>query len=820
MAKYPCWRKFTQGTQNLMDDVVNGECWSLEQIRSREQLAERSEKLFHEVGSEIWPDERGDGKTPWLAMTSEGDLDGRYPMDLFYSDEKDRKLSVITPCVSSVTLTFASLLETFNENIRLKCEAKHVRTITKTGDWKYVSCRKRKRTSGSQTKRTVDVDQLEDQNTSASDDDEYEPDPGAVEDMSSELSEDAVVDLEESTAVSTLGAVSTASHTPPSTGRTPSPHIAEHHVWCDGTAPARPAPPTAPRSMLARHMKRVPASSMAILPRQPLNTLRQVHSRTAQKPNHAPAASSLISRYRGNDYPIWPMQGNQSSHSGALFPMAPPATNVDISTFPMYDRQSDPRPRTQLILQPHGRNAETPPAGSVQDPETTVSPRQSYFTSGNVDRFHPKYHPRLPKDWRRGHKVYPVVYQEDQAWSDMLELTSVQESVGHKKESFTDAHETVAGPADVCTASFERVSPEVWTAGPAMERASLASESRTLSFRQAGESSDEPTKTSPVMLSAPASPVRLASPSKKRKVERKKRCDVCKARKKKCDEGVPCGQCKLKGHPELCVYSAPRVHFAPSPTRSSLPEQGSNHAQEVPMSSKFAAASGTVTGALVDGRNPSDINSVTQSEEMEDGQIQENDQTQADEHDAVDPAILSEHPHGQTQHPSQSPERAYESEAIKQEPHIIKRELLSPETEGPAKTVADEGTQSNPIDLDMTEPEDDDIPPRNSSCVEVDAGDGVAFCTSFKICKSTEEFFAFVSSLVPSDIEAVHSRDTISSVMVRFANPTKLGTSKMRVYRQRGGPTIVRLNEQLNAPMESSEAGLKFVVEWQCGANS
>lgn len=61
----------------------------------------------------------------------------------------------------------------------------------------------------------------------------------------------------------------------------------------------------------------------------------------------------------------------------------------------------------------------------------------------------------------------------------------------------------------------------------------------------------------------------------------------------------------------------------------------------------------------------------------------------------------------------------------------------------------------------------------------------------------------------------MHSGDVIGSVMVRFANPTKLDTNKMRVYRQRGGPTIVRLNEQLNATMESGDPGLKFIVEWQ-----
>lgn len=92
MAKYPDWKRFTKGIQELTDEVVNVERQSLCQIRNGAQLAERSEQLFHQVGSGIWPDERGDGNTPWLAISTEFDLDGLYPKDLYYSDVNDRKL--------------------------------------------------------------------------------------------------------------------------------------------------------------------------------------------------------------------------------------------------------------------------------------------------------------------------------------------------------------------------------------------------------------------------------------------------------------------------------------------------------------------------------------------------------------------------------------------------------------------------------------------------------------------------------------------------------------------------------------------------------
>lgn len=140
---------------------------------------------------------------------------------------------------------------------------------------------------------------------------------------------------------------------------------------------------------------------------------------------------------------------------------------------------------------------------------------------------------------------------------------------------------------------------------------------------------------------------------------------------------------------------------------------------------------------------------------------------------------------------------------------------MSPGLDDLAQLVAEAGTEGNPIELDLSDIDDDDLMPTNRSCVEVDAGDGVAFCTRFKICANTKDFFAFVNSLVPPDIQAAHSSDTIRSVMVRFANPTKLDTNKMRVYRKGGNPTIMRLNEQLSAPMKGGDSGLKFVVEWQ-----
>lgn len=202
-----------------------------------------------------------------------------------------------------------------------------------------------------------------------------------------------------------------------------------------------------------------------------------------------------------------------------------------------------------------------------------------------------------------------------------------------------------------------------------------------------------------------------------------------------------------------------------------------------------------------------------EQENMLDVELQFDGHQQEDGDDVVDPAPLSREEESLIE-ASRSPERSVNEEDIKEEPHDIKRE---PEEDSLEDVMADEGARENPIDVEMTDVEEHDLPPRNYSCVEVDAGDGVAFCTEFKICKSTAEFFTFVSSLVPPDIEAVHSSDVIGSVMVRFANPTKLDTNKMRVYRQRGGPTIMRLNEQLNAEMENGDPGLKFIVEWQRG---
>ncbi|KAF4954214.1 hypothetical protein FGADI_5427 [Fusarium gaditjirri] len=63
--------------------------------------------------------------------------------------------------------------------------------------------------------------------------------------------------------------------------------------------------------------------------------------------------------------------------------------------------------------------------------------------------------------------------------------------------------------------------------------------------------------------------------TQRRKQHESRSCVPCKRRKVRCDNGTPCKTCQKRGHPEICVYEAPK------PSRRAAPVQRSAHNGEV-----------------------------------------------------------------------------------------------------------------------------------------------------------------------------------------------------------------------------------------------
>lgn len=281
-----------------------------------------------------------------------------------------------------ILLTDSSLSETFTENIRLKCEGKHKQTLASSGDWKYASSRKRKRPSGVLSEPAVDIEQEQYVDYSTSDDD-YEPDPGFGDAVSSDLSVYTVVDSEESAGGSTSIAESTASQTPPSTGRTPPPitdvTTTDSNVWHQHAAPNVPImlPPIAPRSMLVKQTNRAVATLPPAVQRSPAwiaySNLSLSAPHTLRTPG--PGASYKAPQPMRNSKPCIPSLGDQTIKSAAPLPISRPGTSRGYPVFPMYDQQSCPSradyasanlAHSQGAFQPYGYQTETAPIGSVR----------------------------------------------------------------------------------------------------------------------------------------------------------------------------------------------------------------------------------------------------------------------------------------------------------------------------------------------------------------------------------------------------------------------------------------------------------------------
>ncbi|KAK5128325.1 hypothetical protein LTR85_002992 [Meristemomyces frigidus] len=59
------------------------------EIRASEELRVEAERLFKDVGPELWPDAEHD-RSAWLTDAAQNDLNGHYPRDLYYSNDEDQ----------------------------------------------------------------------------------------------------------------------------------------------------------------------------------------------------------------------------------------------------------------------------------------------------------------------------------------------------------------------------------------------------------------------------------------------------------------------------------------------------------------------------------------------------------------------------------------------------------------------------------------------------------------------------------------------------------------------------------------------------------
>lgn len=59
------------------------------EIRASEELKGEAERLFADVGPELWPDAEHD-RSAWLTDATQNDLNGQYPRDLYWSNDEDR----------------------------------------------------------------------------------------------------------------------------------------------------------------------------------------------------------------------------------------------------------------------------------------------------------------------------------------------------------------------------------------------------------------------------------------------------------------------------------------------------------------------------------------------------------------------------------------------------------------------------------------------------------------------------------------------------------------------------------------------------------
>ena len=59
------------------------------EIRASDELRVEAERLFADVGPELWPDAEHD-RSEWLVDATQNDLAGQYPSNLYYANDADR----------------------------------------------------------------------------------------------------------------------------------------------------------------------------------------------------------------------------------------------------------------------------------------------------------------------------------------------------------------------------------------------------------------------------------------------------------------------------------------------------------------------------------------------------------------------------------------------------------------------------------------------------------------------------------------------------------------------------------------------------------
>ena len=68
--------------------------YGLKKIRASQGIRSRAEKLFYDLGPELWKS-RAEASSPWLfsrAWDKDNPLIEAYPKDLYYSDPNDREM--------------------------------------------------------------------------------------------------------------------------------------------------------------------------------------------------------------------------------------------------------------------------------------------------------------------------------------------------------------------------------------------------------------------------------------------------------------------------------------------------------------------------------------------------------------------------------------------------------------------------------------------------------------------------------------------------------------------------------------------------------
>lgn len=391
-----------------------------------------------------------------------------------------------------------------------------------------------------------------------------------------------------------------------------------------------------------------------------------------------------------------------------------------------------------------------------EDEQRSPKPREMSTRASKADVFHPNYHPCLPRDWRRGQTSHDVIIYN------------------HKKR-----HARVSFQQDEPTESHEE---------------DIRAQQRPSSNNPIEGSTDAKN------TGCEAAQISSTSPPKKQKSEPKMATPkISKVRKQTCSPFLPPRRMQFAG---TSIKSPLIAGSSPDDCSGKiLKREGSAHERQdtpipvVACPPKGSTEPGKSSGEVAqETRSLQTLPRITHKRESRPSSMQEI-------------PLTSTHP------------PPHDDRSIKQESDPLECEESPAEADNAPNTIAAhllplvQQTQDKQQQTRISQQH------QNQTCVEIDAGDGVTFCSSFEMRDSVEDLFAFIAQLVPPGFRKANPRYENCSVVVQFAEPTKLGTRKMRICRERGQPTLAILNEHLKRSIDPSSKGidpsLKIVLEWQ-----